>query len=99
MPLTWGWVRGYNADRMAFEFAMLNDKAETVECVISSVAMDDLARTRGTHPAEREEQFLHLREAIVTVASGVFDEEAQKIGVVIQIFSKHVRGTHRVLEK
>jgi Protein of unknown function (DUF1488) len=99
MPLTWGWVRGYNTDRMVFEFAMLNSKGETVECEISSVAMDDLAGARGTYPGEREGQFLHLREAIEPIASGMFDEEARKKGVVIRIFSKHIRGAHRVLEK
>jgi len=96
MPLTWGSVRGYNADRMAFEFAMLNDKAETVDCIISSVALDDLAGSRGTHPAEREGQFLHLREAIVPIASRIFNGDGWKRGAVIRIYSKHVRGAYRV---
>jgi hypothetical protein len=99
MPLISGWVRGYNADRMVFEFVMLNDKAETVECSISSVAMDDLAGARGSFPEERERQFLQLREAIEPIASGIFDKEERKTGVVIRIFSKHVRGAYRVLEK
>jgi Protein of unknown function (DUF1488) len=96
MPLTWGRVRGYNTDRMTFQFAMLNSNAETVECQISSVAMDDLAGTRGTYPAEREGQFLQLREAIGRIASDVFDEAPLAKGAVVRIFSKHIRGAHRV---
>jgi hypothetical protein len=40
MPLTRGRMLGYDVDRMAFEFTMLN-KDETVPCEISSAAMDD----------------------------------------------------------
>ena len=57
MPLTLGWVRGYNADRMVFEFTMLNDKIETVECSISSIAMDDLAGTHGSFPRNERDNF------------------------------------------
>ena len=96
MPLMWGWVRGYNAHRMVFEFAMLDDKAQTVECEISSVAMDDLAGSRGTYPAKRDAQFLHFRGEIGSIASGIFDEKARKRGEVVRIFSKHVRGAYRV---
>ena len=95
MPLTWGWVRGYNADRMVFEFVMLN-AAKQVECTISSVAMDDLAGTRGIYPAERERQFLHLREEIASIASSIFDnEDAPQKGAVIRIFSKHTAAARR----
>jgi hypothetical protein len=52
MPLTPGRILGYDANRMAFQFTMLNDKAETVECEISSAAMDGLAGKKGTRPAE-----------------------------------------------
>jgi hypothetical protein len=65
---------GYDADRMAFEFTMLN-KDETVPFEISNAAMDELAGKRGTLPAEREAQFLHLRETIERIASDNFDRE------------------------
>jgi hypothetical protein len=94
MPLTWGWVRGYNADRMVFEFVVLNE-AKQVECTISSVAMDDLAGTRGTCPAEREVQFLHLREEIAPIASDIFDKHAPQKGAVVRIFSKHAQAALR----
>ncbi len=94
MPLTWGWVRGYNADRMVFEFVMLTE-AKQVECTISSVAMDDLAGTRGTCPAEREVQFLHLREEIAPIASDIFDKDAPQKGAVVRIFSKHAQAALR----
>ena len=58
---------GYDTDRMAFKFTMLNI-GETVPCEISSAAMDELAGKRGTQPAEREAQFLRLRETIERIA-------------------------------
>jgi hypothetical protein len=92
MPLTRGWLRGYNKNRMVFEFAMVTDKGVTVNCEISSTAMDDLAGMRGTHPNEREVQFLHYREAIERVASDIFDGDTLVQGAVIpgirQAYSK-----------
>ena len=95
MPLTRGSVRGYDSQRMAFEFAMFNDKAETVECQISSVAMDELDGKRGTLPAEREAQFLRLREAIERIASDTFDEGTIVRGAVVRVFAKHIRSASR----
>ena len=91
MPLTRGRILGYDTDRMAFEFTMLN-KDETVPCEISSAAMDELAGKRGTLPAEREAQFLRLRETIERIASDNFDSDAIARGAVVRIFAKHIRS-------
>jgi hypothetical protein len=90
MPLTRGRTAGYNASRMTFEFTMMDDKAKVVDCEISSGAMDQLAGTRGTLPAEREAQFLRLRDGIERIASDVFDEMPTSGGKV-RIFYHHVR--------
>jgi hypothetical protein len=89
MPLMRGRILGYDVDRMAFKFMMLN-KGETVECEISSVAMDDLGGKRGTLPAEREAQFMRLREVIERIASDNFDSETIVRGAVVRIFATHI---------
>ena len=38
--------------------------------------MDDVAGGKGTLPADREAQFLRLRERIEHIASTIFDEKA-----------------------
>lgn len=90
MPLTRGRIVGYDASRMTFEFKMMDDKVHVVDCEISSGAMDQLARTRGTLPVERETQFLHLRDRIERIASDVFDEMPTSGGKV-RIFRHHAR--------
>jgi Protein of unknown function (DUF1488) len=92
MPLTPGRILGYDANRMAFQFTMLNGKAETVECEISSAAMDELAGKKGTRPAEREAQFLSLREMIERIASDNFDHDSVVRGAVVRIFAKHTHS-------
>jgi hypothetical protein len=89
MPLTRGRILGYDAERMAFQFTMLS-KGETVECTISGAAMDELSGKRGTLPAEREAQFLLLREAIERIAADKFNSETPARGGVLRIFAKHV---------
>jgi hypothetical protein len=91
MPLTQGRILGYDAERMAFQFTMLNT-GETVECTISGAAMDQLSGTRGTLPAEREAQFLLLRETIERITSDNFDSETPVKGGVVRIFAKHIRS-------
>jgi hypothetical protein len=81
MPLMRGRILGYDVDRMAFKFMMLN-KGETVECEISSVAMDDLGGKR-------------LREVIERIASDNFDSETIVRGAVVRIFAKHIRSASR----
>jgi Protein of unknown function (DUF1488) len=94
MPLTRGRTIGYDAGRMMFAFIMMNDGAKIVDCEISSAAMDQLAGNKGTPPAGRERQFLHLREGIERIASGLFDDMPLP-GGKIRIFYHHVR--HREL--
>jgi hypothetical protein len=60
---------------------------ETVECQISCAAMDDLDGTKGTHPADRKDQFLRLREEIERIASTTFDERTVRSGQVLRFFS------------
>jgi hypothetical protein len=91
MPLTRGRTIGYNVSRMTFEFTMMDDKAKIVDCEISSVAIDHLAGTRGMLPAEREAQFLHLRDRIERIASELFDRMARHPGGKIRIFYHDVR--------
>jgi hypothetical protein len=90
MPLTRGRTIGYNVGRMTFAFMMIDDKAKIVDCEISSVAMDLVAGNRGTPPAEREGQFLHLRDGIERIASDLFGE-MPLTGGKIRIFYHHVR--------
>ena len=87
-----GRVIGYDANRMAFEFTMI-DRAivAIIECEISSTAMDQLAGIRGTMPAEREAQFLHLRDTIERIASDLFDEGLATPSGLIRIFAQYVR--------
>ena len=90
MPLTRGRTIGYDADRMSFAFMMVDDKSKIVDCEISSVAMDLLAGHRETPSAEREGQFLHLRDGIERIASDLFDE-MPLLGGKIRIFYHYVR--------
>jgi hypothetical protein len=91
MPLMRGRILGYDADRMTFEFTMMQD-ARIVDCEISSVALDDLAGEKGVRPNEREAQFKRLRDEIERIASGMFDESGMSPGATLRIFSKHVRN-------
>ena len=90
MPLTTGRIVGYDDERLAFGFTMLNDGV-TVECQISDAAMDELAGTRGTESMARQAQFLALRDAVEGIASDMFDKVPVVKGRVIRIFTKHVQ--------
>jgi hypothetical protein len=46
---------------MIVRFTMTQADTE-VACAVSSEAMDDMEGSRGTKPAQREAQFLRLRE-------------------------------------
>jgi len=49
MPLIQNKIVGYDDERLAFKFTMLNENnGETVECQISDAAMDELAGVKGT---------------------------------------------------
>jgi Protein of unknown function (DUF1488) len=90
MPLMRGKIVGYDAERLAFGFTMLND-GETVECQISDAAMDELAGVKGTPSIARQAQFLSLRDAIERIASDLFDAGPTVKGSVVRIFTKHIR--------
>lgn len=53
--------------------------------------MDQLAGTKGTLPAEREVQFLRLRDGIERIASELFDGMPMPPGGKIRIFHHHIR--------
>jgi uncharacterized protein DUF1488 len=92
LSLERGRIIGYDANRMVFEFTMI-DRATVgiVSCEVSSAAMDQLAGTKGTKPDDREAQFLQLRDAIERVASDLFVEGFFSPGGTIGIFYHHVR--------
>jgi hypothetical protein len=90
MLLTRGEPLGYDSERMAFKFTMLNGDGP-VQCQISGAAMDDLADCKGTQTADRAAQFSRLRERIEHIASMMFDEKTARKGAVLRIFSKHIR--------
>ena len=89
MPLTRGKVRGYDLERLAFRFSMLNG-GETVECQISDAAMDELAGVKGTLSTARQAQFLAHRDAIEQIASDLFDTGPTIKSAAIRIFTKHI---------
>ncbi|WP_407170294.1 DUF1488 family protein [Bradyrhizobium sp. ORS 111] len=90
MPLTRGRIGGYDSERMAFGFTML-DGGQTVECQISDAAMDELADTKGTPSIARQAQFLTLRDSIERIASDLYDSGSMVKGGTIRIFTKHIR--------
>jgi Protein of unknown function (DUF1488) len=89
MPLTRGKIVGYDTERLAFGFTMLNGD-DTVECQISDAAMDELAGVRGTPSIARRAQFLVLRDSVERIASDLFDAGPTVKGSVIRIFTKHI---------
>jgi hypothetical protein len=46
MPLQRGEVRGYDFNRMVFEFTMLNE-SKVIQCAVSTAAMDDFEGSRN----------------------------------------------------
>lgn len=89
MTLRRGKVIGYDLARMFFVFSMLDGDHE-VRCEISSVALNDLARTRNA--TDRAEQFYNHRDAIEATAKAMHEQNAT--ADLIRIFGKHVKSTH-----
>jgi hypothetical protein len=92
MPLERGRIIRYDADRMAFEFTMIDmaqGKAKIVNCKISSIAMDQLAGIKGTVPSKREAQFMSMRDEMERIASDLFDAAGSK-PFQIHIFHHHI---------
>ena len=90
MPLTRRQILGYDNERLAFAFTMMND-GEAVLCQISDAAMDELAEAKGTPSTARQSQFVAHRDAIEQIASKLFDKSPSIRGYVVRIFSKHIQ--------
>ena len=89
MPLTRGRIGGYDSERLAFGFTMMNGDQE-IECQISDAALDELAGTRGTASMARQAQFVALRDAVEQIASDIYDSSPVVRGATIRIFTKHI---------
>jgi Protein of unknown function (DUF1488) len=89
MPLTRGQIAGYDHERLAFRFTMMNAD-EAVDCQISDAAMAELIGTVGSPHTAREAQFLAHRETIESLASELFDAAGAVRGSVVRIFTKHI---------
>ena len=91
MPLTRDRIIGHDNERFAFRFTMLHGDV-TVECQISDAAIDELGGVKGTESIARQAQFLALRDAVERIASDIFDKGPVYKGLVVRIFTKHVRA-------
>ena len=76
MPLQRGEVQGYNFNRMAVEFTMVN-QGKIVPCSISTAAMDDLEGRRDVKSDQRIDQFMRLRIIEERASRKFFEEQAQ----------------------
>ncbi len=65
MSLQRGEVLGYDFNRMVVDFTMLN-QGKTVRCAISTAAMDGLEGKHDVKADQRVDQFVRLRDAIVS---------------------------------
>jgi hypothetical protein len=86
MALTQSHFQEYDFDRMVVLFTMRNDQA-TVACAISTDAMDQLEGSSRTPPAQREQQFLRLRDRIEARAARKFSDvelEGNPPGVILR---------------
>jgi hypothetical protein len=86
MALTEGRFKDYDFNRMVVLFTMKNDEA-VVACAISTDAMDALEGTSRTPPAQREQQFLRLRDRIEERAARKFSDvelEGNPPGVILR---------------
>ena len=86
MALTQGSVQEYDFNRMVVLFTMKNDQAN-VPCAISTDAMDQLEGSSRTPPAQREQQFLRLRDRIEERAARKFNDvelEGNPPGVILR---------------
>ena len=86
MALTESRFQEYDFNRMVVVFTMKNEQA-SVACAISTDAMDQLEGTSRTQPAQREEQFLRLRDRIEARAARKFSDvelEGNPPGVILR---------------
>ena len=86
MALTHGEFQEYDFNRMVVLFTMKNDET-SVACAISTDAMDQLEGSSRTPPAQREQQFLRLRDRIEARAARKFSDvelEGNPPGVILR---------------
>jgi hypothetical protein len=86
MALTQSHFKENDYNRMVVTFTMKNDEA-TVACAISTDAMDQLDGSSRTPPAQRQQQFLRLRERIEERAARKFSDvelEGNPPGVILR---------------
>jgi hypothetical protein len=86
MALTQGQFQEYDFNRMVVRFTMNNDHA-SVDCAISTDAMDQLEGSSRTPPSQREQQFLRLRDRIEARAARKFSDvelEGNPPGVILR---------------
>jgi len=86
MALTESHFQEYDFNRMVVVFTMKNDQA-SVACAISTDAMDQLEGTSRTPPAQREEQFVRLRDRIEARAARKFSDvelEGNPPGIILR---------------
>jgi Protein of unknown function (DUF1488) len=86
MALTQADFKEYDFNRMVVVFTMKNDQA-SVACAISTDAMDQLEGTSRTQPAQREQQFMRLRDRIEQRAARKFSDvelEGNPPGVILR---------------
>jgi hypothetical protein len=86
MALTRGDFGEYDFNRMVVLFTMKNDAAN-VACAISTDAMDQLEGSSRTPPAQREQQFMRLRDRIEERAARKFSDvelEGNPPGVILR---------------
>jgi Protein of unknown function (DUF1488) len=86
MALTQSHFQEYDFNRMVVLFTMKNDEA-TVACAISTDAMDQLEGSSRTPPAQRQQQFLRLRDRIEERAARKFNDvelEGNPPGVILR---------------
>lgn len=63
MALTRGAFRAYDFDRMIVSFTMMDEQTE-IPCAVTTAAMDNLDKPFKATAAQREAQFLRLRDLI-----------------------------------
>jgi hypothetical protein len=86
MALTQGNFKEYDFNRQVVVFTMKNDEA-SVACAISTDAMDQLEGSSRTPPAQREQQFMRLRDRIEARAARKFSDvelEGNPPGVILR---------------
>ena len=86
MALTRGDFGEYDFNRMVVVFTMKNEQAD-VACAISTDAMDQLEGSSRTQPAQREQQFLRLRDRIEERAARKFNAvelEGNPPGIILR---------------